>query len=225
MWAFEALRYIDKNLNRTWIEKNVDSGAKDTNGKGEMFEIIDALKAQSPKRYFLDCHSTSSDSLPCISVQEVGNQRTFEIIHRQSLEEYDQFGMQPGYNNFQSIKKGEFSAIQNGANIRSVWDAFIFMPLYQSQGNDGFFVVEEVNTLHSLGFAKTIMANSFDCDCGIDFFRVHLIAMLAQGSFATGSFVALTLHKPQYQRHSPNSNCVCVRYKVESYTGCPYAFQ
>ncbi len=233
----KGVRYIDEDLNRTWTEKNVDSGAKDTNEKREMFEIIDVLKAQSgngyPKRYFLDCHTTSSDSLPYISVQEVGsndawahrfpvyiirgfsdivfgcidhylsrigvtgfvfeggqhdsndaiiyheamiwlalveacgldlvklskfpkavkrlseqnkNQKTFEIIHRHSLEDKDQFEMQPGYKNFQSIEKGEFLATQNGEKIRSTWNAFIFMPLYQSQGNDGFFVVEEVNT-------------------------------------------------------------------------------
>jgi succinylglutamate desuccinylase len=51
--------------------------------------------------------------------------------------------MQPGYKNFQPIKKGELLAQQNGKPIYSEWDAYIFMPLYQKQGNDGFFVVTE----------------------------------------------------------------------------------
>jgi succinylglutamate desuccinylase len=35
-------------------------------------------------------------------------------------------------------------AIQNGKEIKSQWNARIFMPLYQAQGNDGFFVIKEV---------------------------------------------------------------------------------
>ncbi len=231
----KGVRYIDEDLNRTWTEKNVDSEIKDTNEKREMFEIIDVLKSHSDgsnsNSYFLDCHTTSSDSLPYISVQNVGDndawahrfpvyiirgfsdivfgcidhylsrtgvtgfvfeggqheskdailyheamiwlalveacgldlkklstfpkaveelskqkekQKTFEIIHRHSLKENDNFEMQPGYENFQSIEKGEFLATKNGEQVLSTWDAFIFMPLYQSQGNDGFFVVEEV---------------------------------------------------------------------------------
>jgi len=71
-------------------------------------------------------------------------QKTFEIIYRHGLEDGDKFKMEPGFENFQKIKKGELLALQNEEEIRSKWDAFIFMPLYQSQGNDGFFVVQEV---------------------------------------------------------------------------------
>ena len=72
------------------------------------------------------------------------DQRTFELIHRHGLEDSDVFEMEPGYENFQEIKKGELLAKQNGNEVRSRWNARIFMPLYQSQGNDGFFVIEEV---------------------------------------------------------------------------------
>ncbi|MDT7827970.1 succinylglutamate desuccinylase/aspartoacylase family protein [Pricia sp. S334] len=231
----KGVRYIDEDLNRTWTERNVEAQKKDSNEKKEMFEIIDVLECQSRdgyrKRYFLDCHTTSSDSLPYISVQEVGendawahrfpvhiirgfsdivfgcidhylsrigltgfvfeggqhqspdairyhegmiwlalveacgldlerlsefpqavekttdqrrDQKTFEIIHRHSLEDDDRFAMEPGYENFQTIEKGELLATHNGKKIISRWNAHIFMPLYQTQGNDGFFVVEEV---------------------------------------------------------------------------------
>ena len=52
--------------------------------------------------------------------------------------------MKEGYENFQKIEKGELLAEQNGEKVYSEWDAYIFMPLYQSQGNDGFFVVQDV---------------------------------------------------------------------------------
>lgn len=231
-------RYIDEDLNRTWTTENVEKGTLQTHEEKEMFEIIEVLnkypETDYTKRYFLDCHTTSSASLPYVSVQEVGDndkwahqfptyiirgfsdiitgdidhylsrigmtgfvfeagqhtdktsvenhegviwlalkaacglnleeietypecverfskknappQKTFEIIHRYGLEDSDTFKMQPGFENFQKIEKGELLAIQNGEKVVSDWNDYIFMPLYQAQGNDGFFVVKEVNT-------------------------------------------------------------------------------
>ncbi len=70
-------RYIDEDLNRTWTEDNIKTQRKDTFEQKEMFEIIDTLNKfpsdQFTKRYFLDCHTTSSASVPYISVQEVND--------------------------------------------------------------------------------------------------------------------------------------------------------
>lgn len=71
-------------------------------------------------------------------------QKTFEIEYRHGLKNGDDFKMEPNFSNFQKIEEGELLAHQNGNPIYSKWDAFIFMPLYQKQGNDGFFVVKEV---------------------------------------------------------------------------------
>ena len=230
-------RFIEEDLNRTWQEESIKAGKKDTHEQKEMHEIIEVLEqypeADFTKRYFLDCHTTSSDSLPYISVQDVNDnnswahrfptyivkgfsdivygaidhylsrtgltgftfeagqhtnktsvenhegliwlalheandldlseiscfpgcvdkfaqdnapeQKTFKISYRHGLEEGDEFKMQPGFKNFQKIEKGELLAVQNGKEIRSEWNAYIFMPLYQSQGNDGFFIIEDIN--------------------------------------------------------------------------------
>lgn len=71
-------------------------------------------------------------------------QKTFKIIYRHGLEKSDEFKMKPGFKNFQKIEKGEILAEQNGREIISEWEARIFMPLYQPQGSDGFFVIEEI---------------------------------------------------------------------------------
>ncbi|TVZ28444.1 succinylglutamate desuccinylase [Gillisia sp. Hel_I_86] len=78
------------------------------------------------------------------SVKNAPDQKTFKIIYRHGLQENDAFEMKSGFKNFQKIYEGDLLAIQNGKEIKSEWDARIFMPLYQSQGNDGFFVIEEV---------------------------------------------------------------------------------
>tara|TARA_R100000935_G_scaffold58415_2_gene95339 strand:+ start:12107 stop:13000 length:894 start_codon:yes stop_codon:yes gene_type:complete len=231
----KEVRFIDEDLNRTWTKENLQQEDKSSNEKQQMFEIIETLQqfsAAHEQRYFIDCHTTSSSSLPYISAQDVGKndafahrfpihvirgfsdivdgtidgylskqgitgftveagqhesrdseayhegviwialqeacgldfdtledippavlktrngtppQKTFKIIHRFGLQEEDSFEMQPGFENFQPIQKEENLATLNGTQINSVWDAYIFMPLYQSQGNDGFFVVEEAD--------------------------------------------------------------------------------
>ena len=229
-------RYIDEDLNRVWTEANVSKNRQNTCELREMAEIIKLLEefdtGQFSKRYFLDCHTTSSDTKPYISVQEVNDnlpwaqnfptyiirgfsdivegcidhylsrtgytgfvfeagqheseasvnhheamiwmciakacnldleslscypncisvfseknnpgQAQFKICYRYGLSEGDNFKMLPGYESFQHINRGELLAYHNDKEVRSEWDAFIFMPLYQPQGNDGFFVIEQV---------------------------------------------------------------------------------
>lgn len=72
------------------------------------------------------------------------HRKTFEIKYRHGLKETDSYKMKPGFKNIQILKEGDVLAHQNGKEIMGKWNDFICMPLSQSQGNDGFFVVEEV---------------------------------------------------------------------------------
>jgi len=56
----------------------------------------------------------------------------------------DGFVMQPGYRNFQPIEKGEHLADDASGPILAQNSGMILMPLYQSKGSDGFFVVKTV---------------------------------------------------------------------------------
>lgn len=227
-------RFIDKDLNRVWPNRTYEEIENPNHEQEEMMDLLKVVEdypaGNFDQRYFVDCHSTSADSLPYISVQDVGKndswahqfplyivrgfsdlitgsidnyfsknqftgfayeggqhtaehtvehqeaiiwlalekagllkledlpatpeciekttakeeQKTFEIVHRHALEPGDSFAMKEGYSNFQKIEKGEVLAEHNGKEVVSDWDARIFMPLYQKQGDDGFFVVEEV---------------------------------------------------------------------------------
>jgi succinylglutamate desuccinylase len=66
----------------------------------------------------------------------------FKIIQRYKVDEYEDFSMKQGYTNFQRVYKGEVLATNVKGNILSEYDANIFMPLYQKQGNDGFFIIK-----------------------------------------------------------------------------------
>ena len=231
----KKVRFIEEDLNRTWTSENINSKQINSAEKAEMFEIIELLEKfpeeNFTKRYFLDCHTTSSKSKAYISVQDVHdnikwanlfptyiiqgfsdlvkgcidryeskigltgfvfeggqhksekaiknhegmiwhalqyacnlnfkdlqqipqsvktlaekrkNQKFFKLIYRHAISSKDDFKMKPGFKNFQKIKKQELLAYQNQKPIYSKWNAYIFMPLYQDQGNDGFFIVKEI---------------------------------------------------------------------------------
>ncbi|MBT8218744.1 MAG: succinylglutamate desuccinylase/aspartoacylase family protein [Bacteroidia bacterium] len=76
---------------------------------------------------------TYSKGLPPIS----------NLIQRHIVRNGDGFQMLPGYQNFQMVKNGEHLATDKNGNIISPQDCRILMPLYQQQGEDGFFLIKD----------------------------------------------------------------------------------
>lgn len=75
----------------------------------------------------------------------MGERRIIEIRHRHAITEADKFRMKLGYENFQPVKKGEVLAKDRNGKIKAIESGMILMPLYQSQGNDGFFLGREIS--------------------------------------------------------------------------------
>lgn len=69
--------------------------------------------------------------------------QVFKITHREPNLN-GTFKMIPGFINFQPVKKGQHLANDNGHKINCQKDGHIFMPLYQNQGLDGYFIVEKL---------------------------------------------------------------------------------
>jgi succinylglutamate desuccinylase len=53
--------------------------------------------------------------------------------------------MDPGYENFQAIQRGQRVAVDRDGDIGSPSTGRILMPLYQGLGEDGFFVARDVS--------------------------------------------------------------------------------
>lgn len=68
----------------------------------------------------------------------------FELKHRHKIVEGESFKMNTGYVNFQAVEEGEHLASNQEGDILSPRKGRIFMPLYQSSGEDGFFIVRKV---------------------------------------------------------------------------------
>ena len=63
-----------------------------------------------------------------------------EMRYRHHVEPEDAFRMREGFTNFDSVDRGEVLAFDSGGEIRSEEAGFVLLPLYQGQGQDGFFI-------------------------------------------------------------------------------------
>ncbi len=98
-------------------------------------------------------------SVGCVRAEDVENKhdqlliaysaglpKVAELVYTHRIPTGSQFRMQPGYVNFQPVKAGELLAFQDGEAIYCPFDAHILMPLYQPQGEDGFFLVHPLRS-------------------------------------------------------------------------------
>lgn len=73
----------------------------------------------------------------------------YQLVMHYRIDDGEGFVMEPGYVNFEKVKKGELLATNRFGDIHSPCDARILMPLYQKQGDDGFFLLEEDEVVES----------------------------------------------------------------------------
>lgn len=72
-----------------------------------------------------------------------GNHSFYEVVHRHELKNTDDFSMLNGFESFQEISEGTLLALQNKEKVHAEEDTILFMPLYQKQGAEGFFLIRK----------------------------------------------------------------------------------
>ena len=97
-------------------------------------------------------------TIGCVRAEDVENQhdqlliefskglpKVSQLIMTHAIGETDEFVMRSGYKNFQPVQQGEVVADDKKGGIKIVKDGHLLMPLYQKQGDDGFFLIESVD--------------------------------------------------------------------------------
>lgn len=73
-----------------------------------------------------------------------GLPRVLESTYRHPVEPRDRYRMRPGFRNFQPVRAGDVVGDDRRGEVAVPISGRLLMPLYQEQGEDGFFVVREI---------------------------------------------------------------------------------
>jgi len=84
-----------------------------------------------------------------------------EVRHRHPVGSDDGFDMSPGFRNFQEIDEGQLLARDRSGPLTAPMNGLILMPLYQGQGDDGYFIVRRVHAAW-LGVSAVLRKLRFD---------------------------------------------------------------
>lgn len=74
-----------------------------------------------------------------------GGARIVEVRSRHAIAPNDEFSMEPGFENFQSVQRGQLLAQDRFGPIKAAETGMVLLPLYQRLGDDGFFLGRKVN--------------------------------------------------------------------------------
>ena len=73
-----------------------------------------------------------------------GNTNFYEVIYRHTITKEDNFKMAKGFKSFDDLQQGTELARHNGKKISTEHDTIVFMPLYQEQGEEGYFLIRKI---------------------------------------------------------------------------------
>lgn len=68
----------------------------------------------------------------------------FEVSYLYRIQNGDTFEMKPGFKSFQPVKKGDLLAKSQSKEITAKHSGRLFMPLYQKQGKEGYFLIKKI---------------------------------------------------------------------------------
>jgi succinylglutamate desuccinylase len=71
-----------------------------------------------------------------------GLPKVTHLVHCHDIVPEDKFVMKPGFKNFDSVIKGMHIADDIDGPIYAEFDGLLLMPLYQDQGDEGYFIIE-----------------------------------------------------------------------------------
>ncbi len=100
-----------------------------------LLRALGCVREEDVSSYHDDLLRKSASALP----------RMTELIyiHHIAPDGSDGFKMLPGFTNFQPVTSGTLLATDNDGEVYAPADGYLLMPLYQDQGDEGFFMVRD----------------------------------------------------------------------------------
>lgn len=85
--------------------------------------------------------AASAERRERLARRAAGVPRVLDVRYRHAITEEDGFRMHSGFRNFDRIEADDVLGVDRAGPVRAVRAGRIFLPLYQRQGDDGFFIV------------------------------------------------------------------------------------
>jgi succinylglutamate desuccinylase len=135
------LEYLN---NRGLVTLGVEAGRHDAPESSEHLESVLWLALAATRQLASADAPDRSRRRKRLARAASGVPPVVEVRHRHPISPRDHFRMEPGFANFDPIERGQLLARDVRGEIRAPEAGLVLLPLYQGQGNDGFFLGREV---------------------------------------------------------------------------------
>lgn len=141
---------IEEQLDGTMLEYLNNAGAVTLGYEGGQHTSADTIANHQALVWAAMVNTGILESLPDLDVKLARlrkSQRSgkiFEVRYRHAIVEDDEFCMDPGFNNFDTVDRGQAVAHDMHGVVRAPETGLMLMPLYQRLGEDGFFIGRRV---------------------------------------------------------------------------------
>ena len=135
---------VDGVLSSYWtrhgcITFGVEGGQHDDPGSIDNLEAVLLLTAESAGLFERGAVAETREAHALLERRRGDLPRVMEVVSRHAIAEGDAFTMEPGFKNLDHARAEQLLARDRNGEIRAPHDGLVMLPLYQKQGEDGFF--------------------------------------------------------------------------------------
>jgi succinylglutamate desuccinylase len=135
------LEYIN---NLGCVTMGVEGGRHEAPASVDRIEAILWLAVVAARMLVGDSVPQIARSRELLDEATRGVPRVIGVRYRHAIRPEDGYRMEPGYANFTRVEAGTVLGRDRRGEIRARETGLVMLPLYQGQGNDGFFLAREV---------------------------------------------------------------------------------
>jgi predicted deacylase len=117
----------------------VEAGQHYDEGSVDNVEAVLLLAAQAAGLFAAGAVAETRAAHALLDSRRGDLPRVMEVVRRHAIAPEDAFTMEPGFKNLDHAKNQQLLARDRNGEIRAPHDGLVMLPLYQPQGDDGFF--------------------------------------------------------------------------------------
>ena len=135
---------VDGVLSSYWtrhgcVTFGVEGGQHHDEGSVDNLEAVLLLAAQAAGVFATGAVSETRAAHALLDSRRGNLPRFMEVVRRHAIAPEDAFTMEPGFKNLDHARAEQLLARDRNGEIRAPSDGLVMLPLYQPQGDDGFF--------------------------------------------------------------------------------------